>query len=388
MINFFKAYSLIWILILILYKLKWSNYCTTLLSNVIAFVLVLIILTFTLGNFIDKGIKKEENIKLPDFNDSKLFKIVCAILLFSFIYSKNIPIIEVAKGKSIADVNFGLPFFNIIIVSMLIYYSFYLSARFAIKKNKKDLVKCIVIILYFCLLVQRQNIIICALFLINDYYYFNKTKKSMTGKKHKLIKFVSLCIVIVLLLYVFGLVGNRRFGSMWKATDSSMITNLGSRSKYYPNWLPREYFWSYIYLVDPLINLNNNVKYMQPNRSASDFLLEFVPNVLEDKLSISPSIKPFLAVKSLNVSTAYIGSYLSIGILGMYIMLFIQLLFCTIISILTLKHNREMLIPNLNALTYFLILSFFDNPFNYSPTYFILVLAFIFSLKYNLKKGA
>ena len=55
-------------------------------------------------------------------------------------------------------------------------------------------------------------------------------------------------------LYIFGIMGNARYG-LWDSNDASMIMAVGKINDSFPDFIPKSYAWAYIYAISPLSNL-------------------------------------------------------------------------------------------------------------------------------------
>lgn len=382
MLNIFYTYSLIWIAILVLYSFGWSDLCTQLDTKLLIFLIISIILSLIIGKIVSnkfKFIKLEQNPHKT--KGTTLFLIIFYIL--DFIYAKKIPILHVLAGNSYAAVNFnGIPTLHVLLSAFAIFYSTYLAYIFICFKEKKVLIEYILTISFFLLLVQRQNIFVCIMLFFNILWAskkneFNRKTKNKKGKY--LILFV---VFLSIALYGFGIIGNMRYGSKWDWNDSSMICKLGKISNKYPKVLPKEYFWSYLYLTSPLSNLNANIKNVNGNDNTTYFLMEFVPEVIRNNVFSSYEKKEvLLPVKSLNASTSFVRVYNYFGYAGMYAMSIFQLMISLVIIVITYKNQKKYFNVVCNILMYFLVFSFFENTVVYSTTSLLV----IYSLFCNIK---
>jgi hypothetical protein len=210
---------------------------------------------------------------------------------------------------------------------------------------------------------------------------FDKNHKK--EKKKNIAKIVALLLSVLVILFGFGAIGNFRYGSRWKWYDTTMIEKLGRMNDRYPSFIPKQYFWSYVYAVTPLANLNANVEYYKnSDRDLKEYLYEYVPEYIENKIGHERGTV-ILPVPSLTASTAYVGAFKYLGYLGMYLMFAMYMLITTLILNLCFKNNKEMLAVVCFSLTYFLLLSFFDNSFVYPTTSVIVVAALFLSFKYK-----
>ena len=313
--------------------------------------------------------------------------ILTILFILDIIYAQKVPLFNVLTGTSYGEVGFmGIPMFHNVISSFAIFYSMYLAYIYFCFKDKKVLMEYGIILLFFLLLVQRQNVLVCVVMFCNiGLAKFLSSKIKMARKVQLIAIFTVVCIII---LYLFGVFGNMRYGSSWDWNDSWMITTLGKKNDKYPKVLPLEYFWGYTYLVTPLANLNYNIMNVEKEYNIGGYVAELVPEFISRRISLKRA-KIDLPVSSLNASTAYTRTYITGGYLGIYIMFMIQIALCTLIAYYTYQNNRKYFVIVCNILIYFLLLAIFDNSLVYTTTAFLLVYSIACSLgvKFELRQG-
>ena len=190
----------------------------------------------------------------------------------------------------------------------------------------------------------------------------------------------------MIVLYGFGVLGNIRYGSAWKWNDTSMIENVGRINSKYPKLVPKQYFWSYLYFISPLVNLNTNVQsFDNDNIDNTKFFYEFVPSFIQNRLGYNKE-KVILPVSSLTASTAFVRVFKYRGYLGMYFMFFIYMLITTIVVNISYKRNKVFFAVNCISLSYVVLFTFFTNTLVYSTTSAILILSFFMCFKYRIGK--
>ena len=324
MINFFYMHALLWITILIGYYLGWSDLCIEPIDGrLLSFLIISITISILLGLFFRKDLKFKKLEKNPH-KKSTMTKLFVLFFIIEFIYSRKIPLLEVLAGTTYGNVEFKyIPILHMLINSFGIIYSFYLSYLFFSFKEKRLLFENLIVMSIYVLCVTRQNILICVLI------FMNIGIASMFEKKKSLKQIITIFIIAIvsgmILLYAFGIMGNMRYGELYEWNDSSMICTLGKLNENYPEFLPKEYFWGYTYLVSPLSNLNYNIKNNVPINEFDKFVLQFIPDFISTKFT-NYSIYPTLPVSSLTVCTEYITPYLTYGMSGIVIFYIVKLL--------------------------------------------------------------
>lgn len=386
--NVFKVYGTLWFLIFLLYLLHWSDLLLKLDIKVLLFLVVLIGISFFLGQ-VFKGyfrlIKLDETTIAKKHRHMQIKgRIICVYFILVFLVARNIPLLRVLQGQVVGDVNMTLiPGVTVIMTAYVIYSSFEFSYMYAFYKDKMALKYNLIILMYFILMVSRQYILICLAIFLYSMYMARFTNKFDTVKK----KILGLCILVIavaILMYGFGVMGNMRYGNKWAWNDSSMIFALGEGNQKWPQWIPKEYFWSYIYLTSPLSNFNVNVLNFLPNNNWGQFISELIPDVISNKFNVVHA-PVYLPVSSLNVATSFIGAYRTLGIIGSYMILLLLLTIIAIIILLTYEYRREQLFPQLCGILYVLFMSFFTNPFVFSVTGILILIMIMESFRVKLK---
>lgn len=383
MINFFYIHALLWSMIICGYYLRWSDlYIEPIDGKLLCFLIVTIIISVLIGFFFRKDLKFKKIEKNPH-KKSTLTKLFVLFFIIEFAYSKSIPLFEVLSGTTYGNVNFKyIPVLHMITNSFGIIYSFYLSYLYFSFKEKSLLFENLAVMSIYILCVTRQNILICVLIFINIGI------ASLFAEKKSLKKLIAIFSIAIIggmaLLYAFGIMGNMRYGDSYAWNDSSMICILGQINDNYPDFLPKEYFWGYTYLVSPLANLNYNVKNNIPINELDKLILQFVPDFISNKF-INYNLYPKLMVSSLTVCTEYITPFLAYGMTGVIIFYMIKTLLCIFVLYFTYKNNKLYFMVVSQGLLYFYIFAFFDNTFKYSITSFIFIFCCILATGVKVK---
>lgn len=301
--NPFYLYSLSWTLVLFLYNIKYINIYPDLTFDIFIFLLLTIINSLFLGIVLDRHIKYF--IVSEKREDSRLFYFILFGWVLTFLYEGKIPILEALNKTGYMYVDFkGIPTFSPIIWTLTTYHNVRSFSQFLIFKKKKYLFYCIIEIILYLLLCRRGPILI--MILLNFLAYINLNK----------IRYITLKLVAggVLILYLFGLLGNIRHG--FSPTDTTMlksIINLKTSNSIFDPFL-----WGYIYITSPLSNLQytfdcKNISYNILEFLRTGFLFDFIAKRLETEQV--NEIK--LLIENFNVQTGYNLSLMNLGIIGM-----------------------------------------------------------------------
>lgn len=376
-----------WAIILLLYSLGWSDLCIPLSGGTIFFVFFMIVSSAFIG-FIFK--KKFKFVKLKK-NPHK--KPTITILLFIFyivdlLYEQYIPLLNVMRGNSMYEQAFyGIPMLHFLVSGFSFIYCFYLAYLFACFKKGSLIIEYFVSMSLFVFLFQRQNIMIVLLGTI--LILLSSLNFKVLSIQKKLVCIIVITLLGLVLLYVFGLMGNVRYG-IWDSKDSSMIISVGKINNNYPNFIPKPYAWSYVYAISPLANLQHNVSIgIDPSSTFYDFIWQFLPNFISKRLSYKSTIQSELIVSALNVCTAYSDAFRSSGFLGMYSVYLVQTAIVAIV-VRCYQGNEKYKVCAYLSMIYFYLLSFFSNPMIYDITsliviYLLLVYVFKFIILNSLR---
>jgi len=380
MLNVFWGYGILYATMLLCYCFGWSDLCTELDTGLMVFLIVSISISFLLGYLFRKKFKFVEL-----ENDTHKPKIIYILIIFyalNFIYSRNIPMLQVFLGNAYNSTAFsGIPHLNLFISSFSILYSIYLSYLYVNLKKRSILIELLIILFYFILCVQRQNIFIIILLFLNITVLSLRKKKIFTKKR-----IFMFGIAFIILLYLFGVLGNIRYGSKWSWNNSKMIVTLGRINENYPKIIPYEFCWSYIYLTSPLANLNYNVTYRNQEDNVGEFIREFIPEFIGNKLYEEPREPVMLMDTSLTVCTAYVRVFNHFGYTGLYAMFFTYMTICSFVLYMVHKNNNQYFIVAANALLYFVLFTFFDNTLYYPITALIAIMSALLCVKIKKKE--
>lgn len=370
MLNFFYMYGVMWSVILALYQFGWSDLCIPLDAGVVFFIIFQMAVSIFLGVIFRKYFKFYK----IDINPHKKKTTTVLLVLFfilNIIYERYIPLLSVLRGNSMYASSFaGIPILYVLVSGFAIMYAFYLMYLFICFKEKSILIEFLIILMWFVLLFQRQNIFVIAsgsLWLLVASVDFKKI-----SLKKKIILAVLVIIVAFVALYIFGIIGNVRYG-MWDSRDASMISTLAKINNKWPSWLSKSYAWAYMYIVSPLANLQYNVTVgEQFNAGFADFINEILPNYITNKLGLDLNVGTKLIVSSFTASTAFAKMYRIMGYGGIYSFFLLEILLL-VIEITYVKRLQKYFVPLCVGWGYFLLMNFFDNSMSYPITSFTIV---------------
>ena len=366
-VNPFFIYGFSWGIVLLIYEFGWSQLCPPLSNSLLSFLFGTVVVSFLIGNSIQKTIFK--NICLFDYvprstirNIGRFLKILLLLFVVEVVACGGIPLLGLISGNiGIKYTEFGLPILHVLVVnglSVIIIISYWLFKCTKVSENKKQLKKYFYIsFIPFILMVNRAVIMNCVLgvFLI---------KLFTSSKPLKALLTTSISVIIV--LFLFGYMGNLRTGN----GSASVILQIGKATeRFKESIIPKEFFWSYIYLTTPLANTQNtinNSEYANPDvENLSDFVLyECIPTILSKRVSEGKESKyaAKLITEDLNVSSVYGRCYNYLGWSGILLM-FLFILFFIYFNLLLIKRPSPYYIPMVVVLDIIIFMNVFTNMF-------------------------
>ncbi len=367
----FRMYSVIWMLVLILYFFNWSEFSFPLSPGLFVFITFSII-TCLILSFCIKDIKVEKT-KLNK-NIYFITKLIILLYFINFIYAGYIPFFGIITGDNKYTEFPGIPVLYAFLVPFSLYIYIVLISNFLYNtKNIKPLLYSFSLVFMFLLIFSRSMILLALLSM--GYIFYRKNKKKINFKIILL-----LIIVAIFSTYLFGVLGNLRSGGRWN--DSSYIEELGLFNRY-PKFLPKQFMWAYLYIITPLSNLNFNVINSNHIFSFQHLAVSFVPEFISKRLFSSyiiSSLDETLLVKTyFNAQTVYVESFYSVGILGCYLTFFVIIIIGLMFNYFLKKYRCKTIYVQTTYLI-FVSLSFFYNVFFYMLTSFLIVIDVIYIL--------
>lgn len=355
----FILYSLVWTIVIGLYKLVPIS---QLYPNLQDELLIFLIFTIIFNIFISFILKKNKikNFSILDKKYGIIYIIIYGYFILEFIYVGKIPLIETLLKTGYSYLSFnGIKTFHVIFYTFNFYIT--LCAFYQYLREKK--IKYIIYVFLGCfiyILLYSRGAILLQLACYSIIYLL----KNIIEKNYKILK---LGVIGIIVLYLFGVTGNIRHYYKWN--DTSMIKEIAQvKTK---ESILDPFIWSYVYITSPLGNLQYNFNNTKPTNDKKYFVYEnFLPDAISKRLDYN-KIDSKLMIENLTVSTMYIDSYLSYGKLGMWITFLVYML-CEIGYLLFLNRTKYYIV-GLSLVSILNIFSIFDNMFVFSGLSFCLV---------------
>ena len=378
MLNYFWWYSAIWFSVIVLYLLGWSDFNRPLDPSLLLFLFSTSIVSLIIGYIFRKRFKFSVD-KSVNVNIMPIIALAIAVLIELFV-AGHVPLFSILLHTREYGNFDSIPFLHVAIISLSLYY--YAKSFYCVvcgTERKKHIIICMILLFFFALYFFRACFIICGFVSANILLAYLKYKKKIKPKS-----IVISVIAALLLLYLFGGVGNVRQGVSWN--DNTLIERIGLYNEKYPSIIPKQYMWAYSYITSPLANLNDNI--LLDNRTDDDALIkEVLPTAITKRLAdpTQSEVKPYLEREYFNAVTGWCSIYMRAGLPGMY------LLFCVLMGMGLIGVNKRF-VKRKGYVIYFIIFSvvvafmFFYNTIAYVATsipMWICLIWILFGEKFN-----
>lgn len=358
--NPFLYYSATFLLALFLSELNWTALYPEASSSTVYFFLISSFLCIVLAYVFRKRCVYLEIISPIRFYPQikKYIYLTFILLAIECLYHRTIPILGYFTGSVDAGLykEFGIPFLHVIVVNSIMFI-FYISSYcyFSIGGFKNKYLKITLLLLFSPLIFMNRAMVMYMVFAL--FLLYMMSRKSMIK---------SLMTIIpsgLLIMYLFGLTGNMRNGDY---TGEYIMSVGGATDKFKESFIPKEFFWAYVYLSTPLGNLQNviNEKRIfkeEESGPGNVFIIDILPQFISKRLEVkSADASKYLVVEHLTVGTTYFGAYLNWGWGGMW-MVFAALIFYASFMLLKIPIDSLVHVPLLCVLCTMFFFSSFAN---------------------------
>ena len=367
-LNPFSIYTFAWSSVVLLYFLNWSSLYPTLKLPLLLFLLFTCLFSLMIANK-KKNSSEFKRQKLSCPNRFKtLFALYTAIvyflLLLEFVNAGGIPLFMYASQlmDDRAYQEFGLPVIKVFVsnsFSAIYVFSFYCFISAEKGKRKFWLLLMVLSIIPPIICVQRGivlNQIACHVII---YLMFNKVniKKS-----------ASFIMGFIVIMYLFGVVGNMRSAH----SDEDIFVNAWeANGNFEKTGIPNPFFWGYIYATSPLANLQNAIEKSNVDLIEYNFynfiVFDIMPQIISKNIEVVDEADKYFVHPTLVVCTTYIHSLLSLGWMGMFLMYIYMVIFCCFFSRI-IRVDSPYRIPVIAILGNIMFFCIFDNMVHYMGT--------------------
>ena len=369
--NPYVIFSSLWVIVLLLYSLDWSNLYPVLSTKLTLFLVGTITVTSICGYFTWR--RKTFEVYFIE-NTSRYYPVlrkyvrwILILMVLDIIYSGYIPLVVYMNGPSNSStyLDFGMPFVHIIVVngcSLLFNCSFWLYRNSDSSKMKKSFLKlCGLCTLQPLLCYSRAQLLFMILGALYIILISNKNVKKTLFR---------IGISSIIILYLFGLAGDFRQSG---GGENYFVKIAGANDKFYRTKIPTAFFWGYIYISSPLANVQNMIntrRHVNPRKEGLENLIynHMLPGIIKRRLNVEgtyPALTDdtsYLIVEELNVGGIYYGAYGAYKWTGMLI-IFLYYLLIVGFSMQMIPYNSILRLPAIVALILITFMQIFNNPF-------------------------
>ena len=322
MVNPYSLYCIGFLAALLLYPLHWSSAYPALTTPLIAFIVCTLIAHFILSKYWS-NVKPVTFFKtFPPINPIHITIFIFCLWTIDFVYEGGIPLFSILFNRPFNYRLFGMPGIHVLAVTITSFYTLYLFHAF-LSERKKILLALYLINLSASILIYSRSMLFFILIGSSFLYLF--TLEIIPFRK-----LILLIPVLFIVLYLFGVAGNKRSASEDNGSyNPDIFLETGRATEgFRESFVPKEYFWSYIYISSPLANLQMNINHHTVPPISIRRILEYINNEflfesISKRINAMAGInrqKDIIIKHPFNVSTVYSTSYTYIGWPGMITM--------------------------------------------------------------------
>jgi hypothetical protein len=230
------------------------------------------------------------------------------------IFSGGVPLLWLLRGSAKNYTEFGLPVVHVFASALISVLAPIEFALYIVNGGRRRLAIPAFSIIWSIVIVSRGAV-------VNDLLQYALLWACLRGIRLKTL--VRSAVVALLVVLMFGYVGDFRSGTNGSSESDGTFRNLARPTSDYPDWLPSGVLWAYVYVASPLGNLIQTTVSTPPEWDPffPRTLLNIFPTPLRDAMFGKDYAlrqgSGDLIESSLNVSSAYIGPFRDDGFWGM-----------------------------------------------------------------------
>jgi hypothetical protein len=337
--NPYFCYCLSFFVALALYPLGWSAFYPPLGLALAIFLLI------TLAGHALVGVAWRRKLKFDAGSPALSLRAAVGITLFiyvlwtaDFMYEGGVPLYKILFNRPYNYRMFGIPSVHVFTVTFASFFTVYLFHQY-LQSGRREFIWLVVIHLAAAVLIYSRsmfvfNSIACLLVFIQ----FRPLSPRFV---------LSAAAGALALLFLFGVMGNlrvaREAGEPYGA--GHFLDTGGATQRFRDSWVPKEYFWIFIYTTSPLANLQTNVN-LAPQRPVTAenvfrlLLNELTFDSVSKRVNQATNSERASEVKidgPFNVSTVYSASFSYLAWAGMA---------CMAVFLLGLPWLYKLLLPS------------------------------------------
>jgi hypothetical protein len=292
----------------------------------------------------------------------------------------GIPIIQLLSGQAYDVYGFGIPGVHVAVLALTGYLAVRTLHLYVARRAPRDLIYTLATVAMLIAIANRSAVS----FVVFCWFVILLRRWRLTFRR-----MAALACSALALIALFGLFGDVRLGQQILAATGNDTTGaivLVSRATdaFYETGLPTQFLWGYVYLVSPVVNLNEAFRYAGDGICGQTCDLqglatwELLPDIISRRLVDLGAAgefdkSAFLKVPELTASTTFGSAVGYAGLLGAaLVLLALVLLVMQSYAVLRSSEVREEGLAILSCILFF---SFFENMIAYSPLFLQLLIA-------------
>ncbi len=367
MITPFICYASSFVAVVVIYLLGWSELYPKLSGGLLAFLALSIVLHVAAHRITkEKIVFRKIEPKLPVVWTTIFIYILWTV---EFIYEggAGIPLLKILLQLPYNYRLFGVPSLHVFVVTFSSFFTIYLFHLYLSKRET------LLLILYLVNLAAALLIYSRAMLFFNisgSLFVYMMSVGRLPYKK------VAIVIAVMIpLLFFFGVLGSLRVSrEAHEPYNNENFMALGKASEAFrKSVVPKEYFWTYIYVSSPLANLQYNIN-KNPDAGFNTFRLfwaginECLPDFITKRMHTLLGTRPAREYRinyAFNVSTIYSRAY-SYADWGGIILMGVFLLAFPWLFLKILDHQSDFFVTGWAILCTMYFFSSYDNTFRFT----------------------
>lgn len=276
----------------------------------------------------------------------KIFILSLILISMEFVHNRGVPLLMILDGLEYNYVNFGIKTIHVFILTFVSFYTTYLFHLFISTKDKKILIETLLLLSYPLLIMNRGAWLITTTSLILIFI--------MSFRSIKLKSIFNLIILLLIILFIFGSIGDTRMKS-----KDTFVSISKPNEDFNESNIPKSYLWAYIYITSPLGNLQATID-QKLYESLRGFIFGcMMPDFISKRLDVS--VNPSARISPvLNVGGIYALAYANMGWIGM-VAIFMYFIMFIFIYLIFLPRNTPYTVTGMALISTLVIFNIFSN---------------------------
>ncbi len=385
MINPHWCYVIAFLGAAFVYQLGWSTIYPSWSSSLTLFIFSTILIQLLLGWIWKKKWKPYPPAE-QQLSAITITFFIYSLWIIEFIYADGIPLFKIILHQPYDYRLFGVPSLHVFIVTFASFYTIFLFHLFITNRKKIHFLLFLINLASALLIYSRAMFIFI---IIASFFIF------LANVRFRMLPLILIGLISVFgLLYSFGILGNMRVSAEAKSSyNPDIFLELGQPTdRIKKSLLPKEFFWSYIYISSPLANLQTNINTPRIDtlhnfweHANNEMLFDFISKRV-NQITGWQRVRESTIPGPFNVSTIYSRSYSYQGWLGLFLMaIFISVYPWIYVWLLPRNPYSQTGLAILASMYLFLV---YDNTIRFTGLSLQLVYPFAFPLFLKVRSWA